>query len=58
MNKSLHHGHPLLRVEKLSIQNFRSGGEDSKILDEISFDVFPGEIVGLIGESGSGKTIS
>ena len=58
MNKSLHHGHPLLRVENLSIQNFRSGGEDSKILDEISFDVFPGEIVGLIGESGSGKTIS
>jgi ABC-type glutathione transport system ATPase component len=58
MNKSLNHGHPLLRVENLSIQNFRSGGEDSKILDEISFDVFPGEIVGLIGESGSGKTIS
>ena len=48
MNKSLNHGHPLLRVENLSIQNFRSGGEDSKILDEISFDVFPGEIVGLI----------
>ena len=58
MNKSLHHASPLLRVENLSIQNFRSGGEDSKILDEISFDVFPGEIVGLIGESGSGKTIS
>ena len=58
MNKSLYQEHPLLRVENLSIKNFRSGGEESKILDEISFDVFPGEIVGLIGESGSGKTIS
>ena len=58
MNKSLYQEHPLLRVEDLSIQNFRSGREESKILDEISFDVFPGEIVGLIGESGSGKTIS
>lgn len=58
MNKLLYQKHPLLRVENLSIQNFRSRGEESKILDEISFDVFPGEIVGLIGESGSGKTIS
>ena len=53
MNKLLYQKHPLLRVENLSIQNFRPGGEESKILDEISFDVFPGEIVGLIGESGS-----
>ncbi|WP_449281526.1 ATP-binding cassette domain-containing protein, partial [Leucobacter sp.] len=29
---------------------------DVNIVDEVSFEVAPGEILGLIGESGSGKT--
>ena len=42
---------PLLEVKKLS-RNF--GG--LKAISEISFKVFPGQIVGLIGPNGAGKT--
>ncbi|MDQ3073787.1 MAG: ATP-binding cassette domain-containing protein, partial [Bacteroidota bacterium] len=27
-----------------------------KAVDDVSFDVFPGEVLGLVGESGCGKT--
>ena len=40
---------PLVQVENLSIP---------RILEDISFDISPGERVGLIGESGSGKSMT
>ena len=46
----------LLRVEHLS-QHFKMGpGRELKAVDDVSFDVKKGEVFGLVGESGCGKT--
>lgn len=46
---------PLLRVEHLC-QYFRSGGATLKAVDDVSFEIGKGEVFGLVGESGCGKT--
>jgi peptide/nickel transport system ATP-binding protein/Fe3+-transporting ATPase len=43
----------MLKGENLS---FRYGGDKSWILQHISLEVAPGEVVGLSGPSGLGKT--
>lgn len=45
----------LLRVEHLR-QYFKDGKKDFKAVDDISFEVRKGEVFGLVGESGCGKT--
>ncbi|WP_244742895.1 oligopeptide/dipeptide ABC transporter ATP-binding protein [Mesorhizobium sp. L-8-10] len=45
----------VLAVKDLSVILSREG-RPSRVLDCISFDMFPGEIIALVGESGSGKT--
>ena len=47
---------PLLTVRNLEISVRDKRGHEFKIVDDISFDVKPGEVIALIGESGSGKT--
>ncbi|WP_246366960.1 ABC transporter ATP-binding protein [Paraliobacillus salinarum] len=43
--------------EKLSIQNLSYKLDNgTPLFDNISFDIHPGEIVGLMGDSGAGKT--
>ena len=45
----------LLRVENLQ-QYFGSGRREFKAVDKVSFDIYKGEVFGLVGESGCGKT--
>ncbi|MDW4551222.1 ABC transporter ATP-binding protein [Defluviimonas sp. D31] len=47
---------PLLEVRRLDVSVRDKKGREFKIVDGISFDVQPGEVIALIGESGSGKT--
>ena len=47
---------PLLRVQNLSVCVKDKNDNDHKIVDNITFDINPGQVIALIGESGSGKT--
>ncbi|RIK12950.1 MAG: ABC transporter, partial [Acidobacteria bacterium] len=50
-------GEPLLDVRHLSIA-FPEAHGDIDIVDDVSFTVRPGETMGLVGESGCGKSIT
>ena len=47
---------PILKVSGLTKTFSRQGQADFTAVKNISFDLFPGECLAIIGESGSGKT--
>tara|TARA_B100001758_G_C18412768_1_gene617053 strand:+ start:233 stop:2038 length:1806 start_codon:yes stop_codon:yes gene_type:complete len=61
-NKLIYEKEPILRLKNLKtffpIRNGFFGGITNyvKAVNDVSFDVFPGETLGLVGESGCGKT--
>ncbi|GAA4451423.1 dipeptide/oligopeptide/nickel ABC transporter permease/ATP-binding protein [Phytohabitans houttuyneae] len=50
-------GEPVLSVRDLAIR-FPGRHDDRDIVDGISFEVRPGEVLGLVGESGCGKSLT
>jgi len=48
---------PVLSVRDLSVAFFTRRGV-LKALDRVSFDIAPGEVLGVVGESGAGKSLT
>ncbi|MEV7230740.1 ABC transporter ATP-binding protein [Polymorphospora sp. NPDC051019] len=48
---------PLLEVSDLSV-DFQGAAGWTRVLDGVSYDVRAGEVLGIVGESGCGKTVS
>ena len=55
MNENVNNNEVLLRVENLC-QYFKMGKKELKAVNNVSFDIKKGEVFGLVGESGCGKT--
>jgi oligopeptide transport system ATP-binding protein len=55
MSNEMNTNSPLIQVKHLK-QYFKDGNKYFKAVDDISFDIRKGEVFGLVGESGCGKT--
>ena len=50
-------GQPVLQVQQLGV-TFDTHRGPVEVLDDVSFEIRPGEILGVVGESGAGKSMT
>jgi oligopeptide transport system ATP-binding protein len=48
---------PILTIDDLTVE-FKTEDGIVKAVTEVSYELFPGEVLGIVGESGSGKSVS
>jgi len=55
-NRNNTSGQPLIDVRELTI-DILGRGSTTRLIENLSFTVYPGDIVGIVGESGAGKSL-
>ena len=58
MNHHSHHSQPEQRLPYVEFQHVCKSFGDHQVLDDVSFQVFPGETLCILGRSGVGKSVS